>query len=293
MRGEQRLAAQTGVVVQMLNHGVGDGQPVISAGAAPDFVQYQQRPMTGLVENGGGFHHFHHKSGLPGSQVVLQADAGKDTVHQADLGMVGGHETANLRQQHNQRHLPDVSGFAGHIGAGNQHNLGILGVHGGVVGDIGAGVQHPFHHRMPTARNADGAALVEDGADIAMPHGDGGQSGEHIGAGNGGGEAGYGGPLVGNLPADLAVQGAFQLLQPLPGVQYLAFVLFQLRRNKPLGAGEGLTALIIRRHGVQVGAADLNVVAENLVVAHFEAADAGAFPFPAFQPGDKTAGIPG
>ena len=47
------------------------------------------------------------------------------------------------------------------------------------------------------------------------------------------------------------------------------------------------------RHCPQVGAAHLNIVAEHLVIADFEIADAGAFPLGGFQPGDIGAGVAG
>ena len=62
----------------------------------------------------------------------------------------------------------------------------------------------------------------------------------------------------------------------LLGVQHLALVVLQLRRGEALGVGQRLLALVVGRRQMQVGARDLDVVAEDVVEAHLERLDAGA-----------------
>ena len=164
-----------------------------------------------------------------GGQVVLQADAGEDAVNQPDGGGGCRYETAHLGHQHDNGYLPNEGGLAGHVGAGNQHNLGVVGVQGGVVGDECAGAEDTLHYGMPAVGDADSVAVVEGRPHVTVAHGDAGQPGEHVGARHRSGQAGDAFAVVGNLPANLAVEGALQFLQPLAGFQRLALVLFQLR----------------------------------------------------------------
>src|SRR5262252_9329989 len=68
----------------------------------------------------------------------------------------------------------------------------------------------------------------------------------------------------------------------LPGLdsfrrrQHALLVLLERRRYVALGPGERLTPLIIGRDQVTVGVRDLDVVAENPIVAHLERRDTGA-----------------
>ncbi len=78
--------------------------------------------------------------------------------------------------------------------------------------------------------------------------------------------------------ADLLEQGVFQLADLLLGPQHLLLVFLQLRRDEALGVGERLVADIVLRDVREVRLGDLDVVAEDLVVADLERADAGALP---------------
>ena len=73
---------------------------------------------------------------------------------------------------------------------------------------------------------------------------------------------------------------------PFLGGEDLPLVLLELRRDVALGAGQGLPPFIIRRYPGCVGVGHLQVIPEDLVVAHLERRDAGAFPLPLLQRGD-------
>ncbi len=74
-------------VVQMFERGPGDGKPVIGRGAAPDFVEDHQRPVVGLIEDGGGFDHLDHEGRPPARQIVGGAHAAEKLADQADTGL--------------------------------------------------------------------------------------------------------------------------------------------------------------------------------------------------------------
>ena len=57
-----------------------------------------------------------------------------------------------------------------------------------------------------------------------------------------------------------------------------AFVVLQLRRGEALGIDQRLFALVVGRREREVRLGDLDVVAEDRVIAHLQRADAGALP---------------
>ncbi len=96
--GEERLSAQPGMVVDILDHRPGDRQPVVSARAAPDLVEQQQAATGGVVENVGSLDHLHHEGGLAAMNLVAGAQPGEDAIHHADARPIRRHKAADLRQ---------------------------------------------------------------------------------------------------------------------------------------------------------------------------------------------------
>ncbi len=70
-----------------------------------------------------------------------------------------------------------------------------------------------------------------------------------------------------HLHAQLAKEMLLDLQPPLIGVEHQRFVLFEVGRDVPLAVGNCLLADILGGHFVQVGFGDLDVIAEDLVVA--------------------------
>ena len=89
--------------------------------------------------------------------------------------------------------------------------------------------------------------------------------------------------LRGGAAAYVGEEFLFEFQDLLFGVEHLALVLLQLRRGEALGVGQGLLALVVGRSQVQVGAGDLDVVAEYIVEADLERGDAGALPLARFD----------
>src|SRR5262249_57126304 len=82
------------------------------------------------------------------------------------------------------------------------------------------------------------------------------------------------------LLEQLLLQGAPLLFR----VEDLLLVLAKLSGDVALGADRRLLADVLRRHEVQVGAGDLQGVAEDAGVADLERADSRALPLAGLQP---------
>ena len=91
--------------------------------------------------------------------------------------------------------------------------------------------------------------------------------------------------------SQLGEQAAFDFGDALVGGEDFAFVFLQLRDREALGVDEGLLALEIGGDQVQIGLGDFQIEAENLVVADFQRADAGAFAFALFHGGDDLPAV--
>ena len=88
-----------------------------------------------------------------------------------------------------------------------------------------------------------------------------------------------------HLTADLPEEAGLQLRDALPGVQNQRLVFLELRREEALAADQRLLADVVRGHLRQVGVGDLDVVAEDPVVADLERLYARPLPFLGFQVG--------
>ena len=140
------------------------------------------------IQNGGGFRHLHHEGGAPARQIVAGPDAGEDAVHHVEPGARGGHERAHLRQYYDQRSLPEISGFAAHIGAGKDDDLVRAAIQVEIVGNkafVAAGQLGLFDHRVTALENLQVAAVVEQGAAVIARGGQRSQREEHVDLGHG------------------------------------------------------------------------------------------------------------
>ena len=213
------------------------------------------------------FHHLDHECGLAGGEVVLQADAGENAVNQADAGLGCRDEAAHLSQQRDQRHLPDVSRLASHVGAGQHQHPGLAGqLH--IIGDIFAVIQYPLDYRMPAIPDAYDGIVVDRWPHVSVINRRLGQSAENIHLGNGGTGATNVRSRFGNLGADPPVYGLFFTGHLIAGVQHPGLVLFKLSHYVSLGVGEGLATDVVIA-ALPPGTGHFDVVAENLVVPTF------------------------
>src|ERR1700731_5058467 len=93
MRGEER--ARAGVLLQMLDHGPGDGEAVEGSGAAANFVEQDEAGRRGVIEDGGDFAHFDEEGRAATREIVAGADAREDAVDDGQLGLARGNEEAD------------------------------------------------------------------------------------------------------------------------------------------------------------------------------------------------------
>ena len=77
-----------------------------------------------------------------------------------------------------------------------------------------------------------------------------------------------------------------ELETALVGAEDLLFVLLERRRDEPLAAGDRLLAVVVGRNVAEVRLRDLDVVAEDAVVANLERRNAGPRPLRVFHRGD-------
>ena len=124
--GKQRVAAY--LPGKVFGSSPGQGQAIKGAGATTNLVHQHQTVLGGVVQDVGGFGHFHHEGGAAAGDIVRGTHAGKNPVHGADHCPVGGHETAGVGEQGNQRGLTHIGGFTAHVRAGH-HQHAALGVH--------------------------------------------------------------------------------------------------------------------------------------------------------------------
>ncbi len=82
MGGEERPRPHA--MDEVLHHRAGDGDAVVRARAAPDFIEDDQRARRRVAEDRGGLHHLDEEGARACREVVLRADAGEDAIDEAD-----------------------------------------------------------------------------------------------------------------------------------------------------------------------------------------------------------------
>ena len=92
--------------------------------------------------------------------------------------------------------------------------------------------------------------------------------------------------MAGGALPDIGEEFLFQRENLVLGVQHLALVILQLGRGEAFGVDQGLLALIVGGRQMLIGAGDLDVVAEDVIEAHFERGDAGALALAGLDLGD-------
>ncbi len=287
--GEQGVGAN--LARQLFGAGPRQREAVVGAGAAANLVHQHQTAGGGVVEDIGGLGHLHHKGGAAGGEIVRRSDAGEDAVDGADAGAVGGHEGADMSQQHDQRGLAHVGRFTAHVGTrDDQHPPLPLQPDG--VGDKGVG-HHLLHHRMAARFDQDLILINEGRAAVVEGLGPLGQVGQHVQLRQCGGRLLQIAEVGQQSIEQLFVEPFLQRQRLGLGGEYLVLVLLQLIDDVAFVVLEGLTADVVGRHQMAVGAAHLYIEAVHLVVTHLEGVDAGQQFFPLFDAGEAGGGAVG
>ncbi len=153
VRRKQRLRPQARVAMDIFDDRPCQRQSIVGTGSPPDLVEHQQAAFGGVMQDVGRLHHLDHERRLPGVDHVLRADAGEDAINNANGRRRSRDETADLRHQHNERRLPQVSRLAAHVRAGDHpHALALL--EHNVVRHVPVVRLHEMlHHRMPPVSN--------------------------------------------------------------------------------------------------------------------------------------------
>ena len=217
MGGEQGLGPQLFRVGAVLQHRPGNGHAVKGRGAPTDLVQNQQTVRGGGLQNIADLRHLHHEGGLSGGQVIAGADAGENAIHHADAGGSGRNKGADLRHQHDQRHLTHVGGFTGHVGAGDDGHPVILFTHVRIVGDEHAVPPHLLHHGVAAIVNFDDAGLVHHRAAVVVLHRHSGQRTQGVQLRHDGGGMLHPRGLFRHVEPQVGKQLVFQRLYPILG----------------------------------------------------------------------------
>ena len=276
MSGEQDLRPALGLV-QVLHHRPGYGDAVEGGGAAPYLVEEYKALRGGQPQYRGGLPHFHHKSRFAAGHAVLRAYARHYAVRDADLGGPRRDEGTHLRHYHGHGRLAQIDALAAHIGAGEYYHARPRISYFQVVRHECAGRQKALYGGMAAFLHFEQIPGIHARPGEFIAHGAFGQGVEHVQFGRARGEGLYLAQRGAHLPAQLAEKIRFQLRHFFFGAQYLVLQDLQLLGDIALGVNQRLLAHEIMRHlgGLRLG--DLDVIAENSVIAHLQGRDPGLF----------------
>ncbi len=258
---------------EVFGYGPGETQAVQGAGAAADFVEDDEAFFGGVVEDVGGFDHFDHEGGLSAVDFVAGADAGEETVGDADAGGFGGDVAADLGEDGDEGDLADEGGFSGHVGAGDEQD-GVFAGEAGVVGDEFA-VELLLEDGVAAFDDFEGAGGGDFGAAIAALGGEVGQGAQAIETGQALGEFGEGGDVGEKGDANLFEELLLEFDGALLGGEGFGFEGFEFFGDIALGVFDGLFAGPGGGDFLAMRVGDFDVVAEDFIEADFQGGDAG------------------
>ena len=292
MGGKEGTGAGAFGGVEVFNDGPGDGETVVGAGAAPDFVEDDEAFGAGVIEDVGGLVHLDHEGGVPPGEFVTGTDAREDAIDKAKAATAGGDPGAALRHQNKEGDLSDIGGFTRHIGTGDKGDLGVVGigtlaVEAAVVWHKGVGAgeteaffaHHLFDDGVATLFDFEGVGIVELGLAVAPLAGEAAPAGKDVDFREGGGgfaeRVGLGEDRLDEFEekACFAREGLFI------GLQDFAFAFLEDLGSETLGVFHGLPAGVVLGHALEVTFGDFDVVTKSPGVADAEVFDPGAFLF--------------
>ena len=262
-------------VGDIFGDGPGQADSVEGARSPPHLVEYDQAAVGGVVQDIGGLVHLDHEGRLSPGQVVARADPGEEPVDDADLGLLSRDEAAGLGQQGQESHLADVGGLAGHVWPGDDHDV-VLVIEVDRVGDEGFGRRYSLDYRMTPLLDQQPGSVVHHGPDVAALRRQGGEGDEHVEFGESLGSLLQQRYLVRDLIPQGGEDLVFEIDGPLPGVENFVLVFLELGSDVAFAVLQGLLADVVFGDVVLVRVGDLEVVAEDLVVADLQVGDRGA-----------------
>ena len=199
-----------------------------------------------------------------------------------------------MRHECNLRGLPEVGGFSAHVRPGYDQQQILRAIHVKIVGNELAGLalfHDPFDNGMAAFLNQQFSVVRKFRTMVVALSGDAGKASEHVelrqhsrGLANARG-------MTAHLASNAHEQVALQRVAALVGVEDLYLQLFQLRGGKTFSVHQRLLAFVVRRRQMHVGPGDFNVIAEDVVEAHFERSDARSFALTLFKLGKNAFGV--
>ena len=186
---------------------------------------------------------------------------------------------AHLRHEDNERHLPHVGRFTGHVRAGDDGRAAVLTAKQRVVRHEQRVFEHLLDDRMTARRDRYGIAEIDLGLAVMIVNGDGGKAAQHIQLRDGLRRLLDAGGFSRDKLPQRHKQVIFQRHNAVLGRQNGAFQFLQFFRDVPLTGRERLLADIAVRDKIQLTLCNLDIIAEYTVIAHAQIPDAGLFLF--------------
>ena len=194
--------------------------------------------------------------------------------------------------QRDQRHLPQIGGLARHVRPGQQHDLRVAGGDLGVVGDEWRLGLARLDDRMPPGDDVNRVALVQFGTAVVVARRRLRQRQRHVQLRQRARRPQHRlSPALGHLRPQRREQLLLQLDALLLRVEDQRLELLEVGRDVALAGRERLLADVVGWDAGKLRVGDLQIVAEDLVVADPQRGDATALALLALQVGDPLAGI--
>ncbi|KZL86673.1 hypothetical protein CI238_04254, partial [Colletotrichum incanum] len=260
---------------QVVQARVRDGRAVLRRRAPPDLVHDDKRPRRSAAQDLRRLHHLDHEGALVAVQVVGGPDAAEDGVDDTQLGVVGGHVATDLREDSDERVLPQERAFAGHVGPRDEpqsSNGAPAAADEAVVADEGAPllVESALDGRVPATDDGMGRRVVEEGPGEPLLDSELGEGGGNVELVEDGGVA----TQLDEVQHDSGAQGVEDAL--LLGADAMPGVLELLAETRPFRGVKGARRLAgaqgsdVGGDGARVSALDMTEVAEGRAPAERE-----------------------
>ena len=240
-----------------------------------------------MAEDVGHLAHLDHERALPGGQVVGRADAREHAVDHADDGAFRRDERAHLRHEHDERSLAHVRRFTGHVRPGHDGDAVVRVVEERVVRDKEIVLLRLLHDGVAPLADVECAREVDLGADVVVFHRRLRQRAQRVEPGHGVRRRLHACDLARDELAHLIEERILQLRDALARGQERILEILELVRKIALARDQCLLAdIVLRQLGNARAVRNVDVIAEDLVVADLELFGAGSLALALLELGD-------
>ena len=278
VRGEKGAGVCLWVFVNMLHDGPGDGNAIVGGSAAAQFVEEHEAALREVVHDVGCLAHFHHKRTFAHRYIVRGAHSGEDFIDKADARAVGGHKTAHLGQQGDERRLAEQRTLTCHVGSRDDDNLLAIAVQLHIVGHIFLAHRHErFDDSVASAAYVEHQALVHHGPYILPFRCHLGQAVQAVQLRECCSVALERGNQCASRLHQFREDAVLQYLNFLLSPENFLLIFLEFLCDVAFGLGQRLFAHPFGGHVVAVGVAHLYVVAKHIVETDFQTGYARQF----------------